>query len=50
VQAVSTGWKRGYEANEVRYDPSKVTIEQMQDALRKSSTYIKTLEKPAATP
>jgi hypothetical protein len=44
VEAVSTGWKHGYEANEVRYDPQKVDVKTMEQALRKASTYIKTLE------
>ena len=46
MQTVSTGWKRGYEANEVHYDPAKVSVPQMEEALRKAATYIKTLERP----
>ncbi len=44
IKSVSTGWKHGYEANEVQYDPAQVNLSRMEDALRKASTYIKTLD------
>jgi hypothetical protein len=34
------------EINTVYYDPSKVTIEEMENALKKSGTYKKTLKEP----
>jgi hypothetical protein len=41
---VSTGWRAGHEANEVRYEPGRVTVAQMVEALRRAGTYLKTLE------
>ena len=39
---MTTGWHLGYEANEVRFDPRKVSVKQMEEALRDAGTYRKT--------
>jgi hypothetical protein len=41
---VTTGWRGFHEANEVRYDPSQVNVVEMEQALRRAGTYVKTLE------
>lgn len=44
VSAVSTGWRGRSEVNEVRYDPSAVSVATLESALRRAGTYIKTVE------
>ncbi len=39
VKKVKNGWRNFKEINTVYYDPSKVTIEEMEDALKKADTY-----------
>jgi hypothetical protein len=41
---VTRGWKGFMEANTVWYDPSVISIEEMEDALRRADTYRKTFE------
>ncbi|WP_291316885.1 hypothetical protein [Desulfuromonas sp.] len=42
------GWRGASEVNRVVYDPRQVTVEQMEDWLRQSGTYIRTV--PGAHP
>jgi hypothetical protein len=44
VKSVSTGWRGRYEANEVRYDPGRIGVPEMEKRLRQAGTYVKTLE------
>ena len=39
IQQVDRGFHNFKEINTVYYDPSSVTIEEMEDALRKAGTY-----------
>jgi len=39
---VASGWHGGLEANTVEYDPARVTVPAMVEALRRAGTYIKT--------
>jgi hypothetical protein len=39
---VTRGWKGFTEANTVWYDPSVISVEEMEKALRKADTYKKT--------
>jgi hypothetical protein len=40
---VTTGWRGSHEANEVRFDPSRIDVATMEERLRRAHTYIKTL-------
>jgi hypothetical protein len=40
VLDVSSGFKKFREINTVIYDPSKITIDQMIDALKRAGTFI----------
>jgi len=42
---VKRGWRGSNEINTVLYDPEKTTVEKMEELLKKSGTYIKTLQK-----
>ena len=42
--AVESGWHGLSEVNRVKYDPQKVTVRQMVEWLKKSGTYVRTLE------
>ena len=44
VSSVSTGWRGRSEVNEVRYDPSAVSVATLESELRRAGTYIKTVE------
>ena len=46
VKKVEKGFYKSMEINTVYYDPSKVTIEEMENALKKAGTYKKTLKEP----
>ncbi len=41
---MSNGWSGPYEANEVVYDPSKVDVSRLEDELRRTGTYLRTLD------
>jgi hypothetical protein len=43
---VERGWRGSSEINTVIYDPKKIGIGEMEKFLRKSGTYIKTIEDP----
>jgi hypothetical protein len=43
VKQVSRGWRGFMETNTVIYDKSRITIEEMEKALKKAGTYRKTL-------
>lgn len=45
VLSVKRGWRGSNEINTVLYDPEKTTVEKMEELLKKSGTYIKTLQK-----
>ena len=42
VITVEKGWQNMHEINRVEYDPEKVTLEHIEDILKKSGTYIST--------
>lgn len=42
VKSVTKGWRGFMEINTVVYDPSRITVERMEDALKKAGTYRKT--------
>jgi len=42
VTKVTRGWRGFEEINTVWYDPSVITVEEMEEALRKARTYRKT--------
>ena len=44
VLSVERGWRGSSEINTVIYDPGKIGIGEMEKFLRKSGTYIKTIE------
>ena len=44
VKKVETGFKGTKEINKVYYDPTLITVETMQDALKKANTYLGTVE------
>ncbi len=43
ISRVTKGWKGMREINTVYYDPSEITIEEMEKALKKAGTYKKTI-------
>jgi hypothetical protein len=43
VKAVEKGFRNGKEINTVHYDPAVVTIEKMENALKKAGTYAGTV-------
>ena len=43
VRKVERGFYRSMEINTVYYDPSRISIEEMEKALRKAGTYRKTI-------
>ena len=43
MKKVTSGWKGFTEVNTVTYDRSKITVKQMEEALKKAGTYLKTL-------
>jgi len=43
IKQVTKGWRGFMETNTVFYDKTRITIEEMEDALRKAGTYKKTL-------
>ena len=47
VLSVEKGWRGNSEINRVVYDPEKITVEQMETLLKKSGTYVKTVDAPA---
>ena len=44
VHKVEKGFRGSEEINTVHYDPDLITIEKMQDVLKKADTYIGTLK------
>jgi hypothetical protein len=44
VKEVTRGWRSGREINIVTYDPTVITPEEMEAALRKAGTYSGTAE------
>ena len=46
VKKVEKGFYKSMEINTVYYDPSKITTEEMENALKKAGTYKKTLKEP----
>jgi hypothetical protein len=43
VKKVTSGWKGLMEINTVTYDRTVITIEEMEEALKKARTYRKTI-------
>lgn len=43
MKKVETGFRNSKEINTVYYDPSLITIEEMEIALKKAGTYLGTL-------
>jgi hypothetical protein len=43
---VESGWHGFSEVNRVAYDPGKVTLEELEKALRDAGTYIRTVSEP----
>ena len=43
VKSVTKGWRDSMEINTVTYDKEKITIREMEDALKKAGTYRKTI-------
>ena len=46
VLSVERGWHGSSEINRVVYDPEKIDLEHMEKLLKKSGTYIRTVEEP----
>jgi hypothetical protein len=44
VKEVTKGWRDFMEINTVIYDRSRITVQQMEEALKKAGTYRKTFE------
>jgi hypothetical protein len=44
VKRVERGFRKSKEINTVYYDPSLITIEEMEMALKKTGTYLGTLK------
>ena len=44
VISVEPGWRDFREVDRVVYDPDKISVEQMEDILRKADTYVGTVE------
>ena len=44
MKKVTSGWKGSMEVNTVIYDRSKITVQQMEEALKGAGTYLKTLQ------
>lgn len=42
---MTSGWHGFMEANTVVYDPGRISVEQMEEALRKAGTYRKTFRR-----
>jgi hypothetical protein len=42
VKKVTRGWRGSTEINTVYYDPSKITVEEMEEVLKRAGTYRKT--------
>jgi hypothetical protein len=45
IQRIETGFHYVHETDTVYYYPKKITIEEMETALKKAGTYVETLEK-----
>lgn len=43
MKKVTSGWKGSREVNTVLYDRSRITVKQMEEALRRGGTYLETL-------
>jgi len=43
IKQVSSGWLGSLEINTVIYDPDKISIKEMEEALKKHNTFIKTI-------
>jgi hypothetical protein len=46
VEKVEKGFFETSERNTVYYDPAKIIVNEMENALRKASTYLSTMGKP----
>jgi hypothetical protein len=44
IKQVTSGWKGSMEINTVDYDPSVISIKEMEKALKESGTYKKTIK------
>jgi len=44
IKQVTSGWKGSMEINTVDYDPSMISIKEMEKALKESGTYKKTIK------
>ena len=45
VKKVTNGWKGFHEVNTVEYYPSKISVKEMEESLKKARTYLKTFRK-----
>jgi peptide methionine sulfoxide reductase MsrA len=43
VLSVTSGWRGFQEVNRVKYDPAVVTLEDLVNWLKKTGTYVKTI-------
>jgi hypothetical protein len=41
VKKVSSGWRGSMEINTVVFDPARISVEQMEEALKRAGTYRK---------
>jgi ornithine cyclodeaminase/alanine dehydrogenase-like protein (mu-crystallin family) len=46
VKKVSSGWRGSMEVNTAVFDPARITVEQMEEALKRAGTYWKTFRDP----
>jgi hypothetical protein len=44
VKTVSKGWRGFMEINTVTFDRTKISVEEMEDALKRAGTYRKTID------
>jgi copper chaperone CopZ len=49
VRKVTRGWQGAMEINTVTYDKKVVSVEEMEEALRKAGTYLKTFPRKMQT-
>jgi len=46
ILSVERGWLGSSEINRVLYDPEEISLQKMEKILKKTGTYIKTVEEP----
>jgi hypothetical protein len=44
VKRVDKGFYQRWEINTVHFDPDRITVMEMEEALRKAGTYLKTIQ------